>query len=145
MITRMNHTGFIVADLDKSVDFYTNVMGLKIVRRIERDGGPISQVLDYPDTHIKAGLLGLEGEEGHILELIEYINPPSADRPTEERAVLGASHLAFNVTDMQETFAKLLEAGAKELNPPVEVSPGRIVCYLQDPDGNWIELLDITE
>ena len=70
MITRMNHTGFIVADLDKSVDFYTNVMGLKIVRRIERDGGPISQVLAYPDTHIKAALLGLEGEEGHILELI---------------------------------------------------------------------------
>lgn len=145
MITRMNHTGFIVADLDKSVDFYTNVMGLKIVRRIERDGGPISQVLAYPDTHIKAALLGLEGEEGHILELIQYINPQSAERPTEERAVLGASHLAFNVTDMQATFAKLLEAGAKELNAPVEVSPGRIVCYLQDPDGNWIELLDIAE
>ena len=145
MITGMNHTGFVVADLEKSVDFYVNVVGLKMVTRRERNGGPISQVLDYTDTHIKAALMGLEGEEGHILELIEYINPQSAQRPTEERAVLGASHLAFNVTDMQETFAKLLEAGAKELNPPIEVSPGRIVCYLQDPDANWIELLDITE
>lgn len=145
MITGMNHTGFVVADLEKSVDFYVNVVGLKMVTRRERNGGPISQVLDYTDTHIKAALMGLEGEEGHILELIEYINPQSAQRPTEERAVLGASHLAFNVTDIQETFAKLLEAGAKELNPPIEVSPGRIVCYLQDPDANWIELLDITE
>ena len=144
MITRMNHTGFIVADLDKSVEFYLNVMGLKMVREVERNGGPISQVLDYLDTHIKAALLGLEGEEGHILEIIQYINPPSADRPTEERAVLGASHIAFNVTNIQEIFSKMLEAGAKELNPPVEVAPGRIVCYLQDPDGNWIELLDIS-
>jgi predicted enzyme related to lactoylglutathione lyase len=58
--------------------------------------------------------------------------------------VLGASHIAFNVTNIQEIFSKMLEAGAKELNPPVEVAPGRIVCYLQDPDGNWIELLDIS-
>ena len=79
MITRMNHTGFIVADLDKSVEFYLNVMGLKMVREVERNGGPISQVLDYLDTHIKAALLGLEGEEGHILEIIQYISPPSAD------------------------------------------------------------------
>jgi catechol 2,3-dioxygenase-like lactoylglutathione lyase family enzyme len=120
-------------------------MGLKLMGKSERIGAPISQVLDYPDTHIKGGLLGLEGEDGHFLELIQYINPPSAERPTEERAVLGASHLAFNVTDMQATFAKLLEAGAKELNPPIETVPGRIVCYLQDPDGNWIELLDVAE
>ncbi|MDP6715239.1 MAG: VOC family protein, partial [SAR202 cluster bacterium] len=92
MITRMNHTGFVVSDLEKSMDFYINVVGLKLVRQIEREGGPISQVLNYPDLHLKAALLGLEGEEGHILELIQYINPPSADRPTEERAVLGASH-----------------------------------------------------
>jgi len=39
MITRMNHTGFIVADLDKSVEFYLNVMGLKMVREVERNGG----------------------------------------------------------------------------------------------------------
>ena len=44
----MNHTGFIVADLDKSVEFYLNVMGLKMVREVERNGGPISQVLDTP-------------------------------------------------------------------------------------------------
>jgi len=145
MITRMNHTGFVVADLEKSWDFYINVMGLKLMGKSARIGAPISQVLDYPDTHIKGGLLGLEGEDGHFLELIQYINPLSAERPTEERAVLGASHLAFNVTDMDATFARLLEAGAKKLNSPIETVPGRIVCYLQDPDGNWIELLDVAE
>jgi catechol 2,3-dioxygenase-like lactoylglutathione lyase family enzyme len=113
MIARMNHNGFIVSDLDKSVEFYLNVMGLKMVRGVKRNGGPVSQVLDYPDTHVKAALAGLESEQGHILEIIKYINPLIADRPSEERAVLGASRLAFNVTDRQATFSRMLESGAK--------------------------------
>ena len=142
MITGMNHTGFVVADLDRSVEFYNEVVGLQVVARRERDGGPISQVLDYEKTSIKVALLGIDGEDGHILELIEYVNPVSTERPTNERAVLGASHLAFNVTDIEGTFQRLLANGAIRLNAPVEVTPGRVVCYLQDPDGNWIELIE---
>jgi len=117
---------------------------LKLVREIERGGGPTSQALDYPETHIKAALLGLDGSK--VTYWRSYpVHQPSERRLPEERAVLGASQLAFNVTDIEETFAIMLEAGAKQLNPPVEVSPGRIVCYLQDPDGNWIDLLDISK
>ena len=68
MIKRMNHTGFIVADLDKSVEFYLYVMGLKMVRKVERNGGPISQVLNYPDTHIKAALLTAQQRNGRCWE-----------------------------------------------------------------------------
>jgi len=86
MITRMNHTGFIVADLDKSVEFYLNVMGLKMVREVERNGGPISQVLDYLDTHIKAALLGLEGEEVIYLRLSSTsIHRAPTAQPRNER------------------------------------------------------------
>ncbi len=145
MITGMNHTGFVVSDLDRSVDFYTNTVGLKLVRRLERDGGPISHLLGYEDTRIKGAILGFDDDGGHVLELIEYINPSSAERPTSERAVLGASHLAFNVTDINGTFDRMIAAGAIELAPPVEIMPGRVGCYLQDPDGNWVELLEIDE
>ena len=58
---------------------------------------------------------------------------------------MGASHLAFNVVNVEQTFEHLVSHGARMLNPPVEVMPGRTVCYLQDPDGNWIELLEIDE
>jgi catechol 2,3-dioxygenase-like lactoylglutathione lyase family enzyme len=145
MITGMNHTGFVVRDLEKSVEFYNEVVGLQVVRRGERDGGTISQIVGYPDSHLKMAMLGIDQVGGHILELIEYLNPVSTDRPTQERAVLGASHLAFNVTDIQDTFQRLLDNGAKRLNPPVEVAPGRLACYLQDPDGNWIELIEASE
>ncbi len=145
MITGMNHTRFVVSDLERSVDFYTNTVGLKLVRRAERDGGPISRLLGYEDTRIKAAMLSFDGEDDHILELIEYVNPGSASRPTTERAVLGASHIAFNVTDIDATFDRLIAAGAIKLARPVEMSPDRVACYLQDPDGNWVELIEISE
>ena len=145
MITGMNHTGFVVKDLDKSVAFYSEVVGLEVVSRGETDGGPVAQIVGYEHSHLKLAALGIDRKGGHILELIEYVRPVSAERPTEERAVLGASHLAFNVTDMEGTFQRLLDNGAKKLNAPVEVAPGKSACYLQDPDGNWIELIEDGE
>lgn len=145
MITGMNHTGFVVEDVDKSAEFYSEVVGLHLVGRGERENGPISQIVGYEHSHIKTATLRIDQEGGHVLELIEYVNPVSGERPTEERAVLGASHLAFNVTDIEGTFQRLLDNGAKRLNAPVEVGPGRVACYLQDPDGNWIELIESSE
>ena len=140
MITGMNHTGFVVRNLDKAVEFYRQVLGLKVVRATDREGAPISQVVGYENTHLKGALLSLG--DGHALELLQYISPIGSERPTEERNTLGASHLAFNVEDIDATFQELIGQGAQKLNPPVELVPGRRTCYLQDPDGNWIELIE---
>ena len=143
MITRMNHTGIVVRDLNKAIEFYRDVMGLRLIVERERTGGPISQVLGYDDTYLKIGNLAVA--DGHVLELIEYLNPTAGARPTDERSVVGGSHLAFEVDDIEVTFRDLTNRGAKKLNPPVEVAPGRKVCYLQDPEGNWIELMELQE
>ena len=140
MVIGMNHTGFVVKDLDKSVDFYQNVVGLKVVATREREGWPISQVVGYENSHIKVALLG-KGD-GHLVELVQYIHPTGSERPSNERNTLGATHLAFDVEDIGRTYQHLISHGAQSLNPPVEVAPGRTVCYLQDPDGNWIELIE---
>lgn len=140
MVIGMNHTGFVVKDLDKSVDFYRKVVGLNVVATREREGWPISQVVGYENSRIKVALLG-KGD-GHLVELIQYIHPTGSERPSNERNTLGATHLAFDVEDIGQTYQHLISQGAQSLNPPVEVAPGRTVCYLQDPDGNWIELIE---
>ncbi len=140
MIVQMNHTGFVVRDIEKSIEFYRDVMGLELTRTLEREGPAISQVLGYEATHIKGALLSVA--DGHFLELIQYVHPEGAARPTEERNTLGATHLAFNVEGIDDTFHQLISRGARRLNPPAKVAPGRTVCYLQDPDGNWIELIE---
>ena len=117
MILGMDHTGFIVKDIDKSVAFFKEVIGLEVAREIEREGDAPSQLLGYDDMHYKAALLNMGG--GHKLELIQYMNPEPSDRPTEERNVLGASHLAFMVDDMQTTFERIISSGGQKLNAPV--------------------------
>ena len=138
MITRLAHTGFVVKDLDKSVEFYRDAVGLTLVRTTEVTGEAISQVLGYDDVVLKVAFM--DAGNGHALELLHYVHPPGADRPSEERNTLGATHLAFDVDDMDGTFQRLIDNGARQLNPPAELR-GRMVCYLQDPDGNWVELI----
>jgi catechol 2,3-dioxygenase-like lactoylglutathione lyase family enzyme len=144
MLKSFYHTGFIVRDIEKSVQFYAEVLGMRIARRMEREGEFIEQVLNFPGTHIKGGFVDMG--EGHQLELIQYITPTSGPGGIN-RNDLGASHLAFYVEDMDRFYAETSNKGLSYLNPPAvllgdsgEVT--RKVCYAQDPDGNWLEFVE---
>ena len=141
MIKALNHTGFVVSDRDAAVAFYRDIVGLRVISEYERQGPGVDQVVGYDGTELKSAVLDIGN--GHILELIQYIKPEPHPRPSSERNVMGAAHLALEVDDIHETFDQLVNGGAQALNPPAELAPGRIGCYLQDPDGNWLELLQL--
>ena len=143
MIEAIHHTGLVVRDLEKAVEFYRDGIGLEVVSRYERVGPAINQVVGYSNVSLTIALMGGIGE--HCIELIQYLSPPSQQRPSEERSVLGATHLSFVVDDIERTFQKLVENGAIAMNPPALVGPSRKACYLQDPDRNWIELMELSE
>ena len=142
MITRINHSGIVVREMDRSVAFYRDALGMEDVDTRERNGGPIERLVGYTPCHLKA--VDMAVGDGSVLELLQYVEPPPAGRATEERSALGASHVAFDVVDISGTYERLVRNGARKLNPPIEVADGKWVCYLQDPDGNWIELIEFT-
>ena len=84
----------------------------------------------------------METPDGQVIEFLQYLYPLAPQRPSDERSLQGASHLAFKVDDIDDTFDALISKGGIKLNPPVEDSPGVKVCYLQDPEGNWVELVE---
>ena len=143
MIKDMHHTGFVVSDLERAVGFYRDVIGMEVTTRYERTGPGVESVVGYKGAHLKIALMGAGGV--HALELIKYVSPAPAERPTSERSVLGASHLAVQVDNIAELFQAAVDNGASSLNPPAEVAPGRTACYMQDPEGNWIELIELAE
>ena len=145
MLKSFFHTGFVVKDLEKSVDFYTNVLGLQLALRMERQGEFINQVLDFPDAHIKGAMV--DKGEGHQLELIQYLNPASGPGGIS-RNDLGASHLAFFVDDLDKFYLETKERGLRFNNPPASLSDDhghmlRKAMYAQDPDGNWLEFVQL--
>ena len=145
MLKSFFHTGFVVKDLEKSVNFYTNVLGLQLALRMERQGEFINQVLDFPDAHIRGAMV--DKGEGHQLELIQYFNPASGPGGIS-RNDLGASHLAFFVDDLDKFYLETKERGLRFNNPPASLSDDhghmlRKAMYAQDPDGNWLEFVEL--
>ena len=136
----LHHSGIVVKDIEKSVKFYCDVLGMQVADRRERIGGSINFVVGYEDVHIEC--VDLNFGDGHLIELIQYHIPEPLERPTDERSFLGASHIAFIVDNIGSAFQHLINNGAKEMNNPVEVAPGKTCCYIRDPDGNWIELIE---
>jgi lactoylglutathione lyase len=121
---RFYYTGIRVRDLKKSLDFYTRVIGLKVVHR-----GRMPHGGKY--VHLRG-----RGSK-QTLELNWY--PKGTRFYTEYVVGEELDHLAFTVKDVKKAFKELVKAGADPAVSP-EDSKGTEV-FVKDPDGIWIELL----
>ena len=96
-IVKAHHHGFTVADLDRSIAFYRDLLGLEVVRVSERSNLPAyDRILGYPNVKLRIAILSHPVNE-FILELVQYVNPRGQTRETENRWV-GASHIACTIT-----------------------------------------------
>ena len=142
----MNHTGFVVSDMERSLEFYENLLGLKQERNQILEGEFISELVGYPDARLHIVYLGT-GDLRHSVELIQYLNPVGTPAAMPERHQVGASHLGVIVDDLDAFYADLSGRGVNFVSPPA-IRPGAVYpmaskgCYMQDPDGNWLELLE---
>lgn len=142
------HTGFTVSDIERSIAFYTEAVGLELRHRQEQQNEYTSTFIGYPDAHLKVAQFALPGGQpgrsGHVLELCEYVNPRGATLAPGSNAV-GSGHIAFETDALDATVARMVEAGATPVSDPVEIvaginSGGRTI-YLRDPDGITVELV----
>lgn len=118
----MVHNNFNVRDLDKSIKFYEDALGLKPGRRIEPADG--SFIIVYLE----------DGSSNHQLELTWLRD---WDRPYN----LGDNefHLAFVVDDYEGAFKK-----HKEMGCVVYENPNMGIYFIADPDGYWLEVIPAT-
>jgi len=143
-----HHHGFTVANADRSAAFYRDVLGLELIRISDRSNLPsYDTMLGYKDVKLRIAVLRHPKNE-FILELVQYINPPCQSRPQENK-FLGASHLAFEVEDVDKAYEALKRAGHGAINPPTDIiRDGKKVArgmYALDPDGISIEMFQEFE
>ncbi len=123
---RILHTMLRVGDLDRSIDFYTNVLGMKLLRQ-----------QDYPEGSFTLAFLGYgpESEEA-VLELTYNWDQHEYDLGD------GYGHIAIEVDDVYQAAERIRERGGKILREPGPMNAGStIIAFVEDPDGYAIELL----
>ena len=124
----VHHIAIICSNYEKSKDFYTNILGLSILREVYRE-----QRQSYK--------LDLALNEQYIIELFSFPNPPA--RPSRPESC-GLRHLAFSVNNIQESVAALTAKGV-ELEPiRIDEFTNKQFTFFADPDGLPIELYELV-
>jgi catechol 2,3-dioxygenase-like lactoylglutathione lyase family enzyme len=141
MITSVNHTSFTVSDLDRSIAFYRDLLGMELMSLAGRDPAFVEKVTGIPGANLKVAYLQAPG---HRLELIQYFSPPGKKLELQTNNV-GCAHLAFNVDDLPKMYAEMKAKGVHFKSAPQEVSAGpnkgTLTVYFTDPDGITLEFL----
>jgi len=125
---RMLHTMIRVFDLDKSIDFYTRLLGMKLMRKN-----------DYPGGRYTLAFVGYGDESSQaVIELTH-----NWDQKEPYTIGSGFGHLAVGVADIYGVCEKLGKEGVKIPRPAGPVKHGTtVIAFIEDPDGYKIELID---
>ena len=128
---RLQHTGLVVADLDRSRRFYADALGLEEVLR--------------PSNFTFAGAWFRFGEdEIHLLAEADTTGPAGASDAGPGAAFGLANHLAFEVDDLALACARLAENDVALIGGPMPRGDGVAQVFVRDPDGHLLELFERT-
>lgn len=136
-ITGHNHTSFTVSNRERSVAFYTELLGFTVDRTYELEGSAIEQITAFPNAHLRMAHLTLGDFR---LELVEYLEP-KGQYPELPTCNVGVAHIAFNTDDIMATYETLKAKGVVFKGEPTRAAADRpLACYFWDPDGITLEL-----
>ena len=123
---RILHTMLRVGDLQRSVDFYTNVLGMKVLRKS-----------DYPEGRFTLCFVGYGDEDKEsVLELTHNWDTPAYELGT------GYGHIALEVDDAYATCDEVRKRGGKVTREAGPMKHGTtVIAFVEDPDGYKIEFI----
>jgi catechol 2,3-dioxygenase-like lactoylglutathione lyase family enzyme len=141
LVTGIDHAGITVSSLDRSLAFYRDLLGLRVIEISGEED--IGEIVGIDDARIKAA--DLDAGDGRIIELLEYVRASAGPIPQRPNGI-GCPHIALRVPDLTEALARLAEAGHEPVGQRATITgaiawEGATVVYLRDPDGALIELI----
>jgi len=126
LFKRYEHTGIVVSDLRRSLEFYNGLLGFPVVRDAE------VKVLNLHVVFLDAG--------GSLIELLDYHDKAGYVKAPEK--YFGLRQICLLVGDLQSAYEELKGKGVDFIEPPLEIVPGQVShAVFLDPDGTHVELL----
>jgi catechol 2,3-dioxygenase-like lactoylglutathione lyase family enzyme len=143
MITGISHVGISVANLERSIEFYRDLLGLRLIQQVPMRGPNYDAIMGLKGTDGRIAVLRTGNLEIELLEFKPPSRPAEPDRHVSDR---GISHFAIHVEDAAGLYARLQAAGVRVHSTLVYfASCATTAVYFCDPDGNFIEMLQENE
>ena len=137
MIKSLGHVGLGVSDMARSLEFYRDFFGMKVLMELDITDERIGKVIGVEGA--KCQIVHLE-LGGNILELFQYRQPQGANKA---RAMgqydQGLIHIGFEVDDFHTLVEQCRQRGVEFLGDPVEFRPDVWIVYVKGPDGEVVE------
>ena len=143
-----DHTGITVSNLERSLEFWQNVLGFEFSHRAHQTSEMASEITGVPSAEIKLAVVKAPG--GHKIELLEYLAPPDRKQHVDLRPCdVGSVHIALTVDDLDAVLQKIAASGWKAAGKPQTLqsgpNAGKRVVYVRDPDGTTIEFMEMPK
>jgi glyoxylase I family protein len=143
-IPSADHTGITVANLERSLAFWRDVLGFELSHTAHQTGELAKEITGVAGAEIKLAVVKAPG--GHKIELLEYLAPSDRKRDADLRPCdVGHAHVALLVDDLDAVLERIAAAGLKAAGKPQTLkngpNAGKRVVYVRDPDGTTIELM----
>ncbi|HET8846735.1 MAG TPA: VOC family protein [Ktedonobacteraceae bacterium] len=126
MITGIGHIAFVISDLERSLDFYCNKLGFRQAFQLDREGTP------------SPWIVYIQIAPGHFIELFPGGSGENGSRP------VGYNHFCLLVDDLPATLRELEARGLAVPGEPTLGLDNNWQYWIKDPDGNAIELMQIS-
>lgn len=151
MIKEVIHIGITVKDMDKSIDFYKNILGLSFQGQMIMEGKETDILFGMEDCKVKVAYLN--GSKEIFAPPIELLQFMSKKTELESTDFLKTSicEVCFEVENIEETYSRLKKKGVEFISPPQSfdfTSQGfgkSKAVYFKDPDGIILELIETIE
>ena len=143
MIKEVRHVGIVVNNMENSLKFYRDLLGLKIIRDMDEHGAYIDNMLSLDDAQVRT--VKLSADVGNtLIELLDFKS--HNDNEVRNFYTIGASHIALTVDNLEDLYKHLTENNVKFNAPPQKSPDGLVkVTFCNDPDGTPIELVEILD
>ena len=141
MIKEVRHVGIVVSDMERSLKFYKDLLGLKIKSIEDEEGEFLDNMLAHKNVKNKVAKLYADNGSA-LVELID--SKIFANKKDRNFFTIGASHFAFTVDNLEKTYDYLMKNEVKFTAPPQLTPDGYAkVTFCEDPDGTPIELVEV--
>ncbi len=149
IVKNLDHVAVTVSDLERSLPFYKEVLGLQEIERHLLDGETISTMAGKPGVVMQVVRLACPDTPDILIDLQQYIEPKE-DVSNAALGMANHSHFCFGVDDLQATCSELQKKGVELISAPVSFDLGEDwdygvvkVVFFKDPDGFILELMEM--